>query len=370
MRKIANFLVSVIVFVVFFSCNFNDYKLPTALEIYGNPELTFSAKKDIGALLEEQLENNDFDLITCTNTSIRTHIFSQSIFTDGFNLSKPSYFPEDGIATINADYPIDANDITIKIDFSEVLPGFELKPVKARLYIYGSNLNEKIKIEITGEDFNFNPFDFNKESVSFNNNMFSGTGLPGRKGDELTLTLSGEQTIHFSVIIPEHTEVDSALFKETLKADLLIWLPLEFVASPGDAQILFPEGFLFSGGDLFGRGKPDDSNPISDFIESLELSINLKENAFKGRELIIWSQPGLTELDPDKDIIIRRTLTENAFIIPFDSETMKKINDPANYPFSPRFLFEYEKDEELIIPREFVSTEFVFKAKVNFRKEF
>jgi len=369
MRKIANFLVSVIVFAVFFSCNFNSYKLPTALEVYGSPELTFSAKKDIGEMLEEQLEKNNFELITCTNTNTRTHIFRQNIFSDDLVDHIP---PFEGTGKNPSLISLGGDKATIEIDFSKVLPGFELKPVKAKLYIYGSNLNEVIKIgKKINDDINFSDFEFDIERVSFNNNLFAGTRLPGSKGEEIQLTLSEDPLeIEFSITIPKDAIVDSAWFKETLKVDLLIWLPLEFVASPGDAQILFPEDFLFSGGDLFGRGKSDDPNPIGDYIESLELSINLKENAFKGRELIIWSGPPESDYSDPGNIVIKHVLEGNAFVIPFDSETMGLINDPDNWPFSPKFLFEYEKDEELIIPREFVSTEFVFKAKVHYRMKF
>ena len=364
MRKIIVFLVLLTVFAVFFSCNF---QLPTALEVFGNSELKFSAQKDIGEMLEDKLEMSDFDLITCVNTDTRTHIFRKNI-SDNFELSqkKPGQSDMTSEGEIISDIELDTNTITISLDFSKVLPNFELKPVKARLYIHGSNLSDVIEVDINNSSFNFN-----KESVSFNNGLFTGTSLPGSQRDELTLTLNDvEQTIPFSVIIPAGAIVDPDWFDQPLKADFLIWLPLEFIAISDDAQIVFPDNFLFSGDDLFGRGKPDDSNPTSDYIESLELSINLKQNAFKGRELVVWSQPGLTKPDFNEDIIIRQTLTGNAFVIPIDSETMEKINNPVNFPFSPQFLFEYEENEELIIPREFVSTEFVFKAKVNYRKEF
>ena len=373
MRKTANFLVSIVVFAVFFSCNFNNFKLPTALEVYGNPELTFSAKKDIGEMLEDQLGDTEFELITCTNTATRTHIFRKSIFNDDFNLSGHKPHDLEGQDTLAEDITLDENHVKISLDFSTVLKNFELKPVKARLYIYDSNLNEVIKIKITGTDpdfSNFDDFKFNKESVSFNNNMFAGTRLPGIEKDEITLKLNKEeQTIEFTVKILAGSDVNSAWFSQPLKADLLIWLPLEFIATD-DAQIFFPDDFLFSGGDLFNRENQGDSNPISDFIESLELSINLKENAFKGRELIIWSGPKESNYSDPGNIVIKHVLEGNAFVIPFDRETMGLINDPDNWPFSPKFLFEYEKDEELIIPREFVSTEFVFKAKVHYRMKF
>jgi len=373
MRKIAIFLVLLLTISVIFSCGF---QLPKALEVHGNPDLTFSANKDIGEMLQGKLDSTEFELITCTNTNTRTYIFRQNILGDDFNLAehKPDDMPLDLLDQGEIPKDIElfpSGFITIKIDFDEVLPDFKLKPAKARLYLYGSNLCNVIKVDIEGDDFNFSPFDFNTESVSFNNKIYTGTNLPGSKRGELTLTLSSEeQTMDFSVIIPKDSFVDIKWFDQPLKAELLIWLPLEFVASSDHAQIVFPNDFLFSDGDLFGREDPDDSNPIGDYVESLELSINLKQNAFKGRELIIWSQHGLKIPDLDKDIVIRHTLKGNAFVIPISSDTMEKINDPANYPFNPQFLFKYEENEELIIPREFISSEFVFKAKVKYRMEF
>jgi len=361
MRRLSGFLCFSVIILVLFSC---DFQIPSAVELKGNPALVFAAKTDIGEMLQEKLDNvSGFELITCTNTNLRTYILRRDL-TSSINLSgkNPGIIGQGPVPPAGVD--IYTNHVDISVNFIDVLPEFELKPVRARLYIHGSNLTSVIKVNINSAAFNFNT-----EVINISNNRYSGTNLPGNAKSEILIPLSDAiSTIYFSIFIPGGETVNAAWFDESLKAELLIWLPLEFEAISDDAQIVFPDDFLFSGGDLFGREEPDDSNPISDYVESLELSINLKQNAFKGRELIVWSGTG-NYFDPG-NIVIKHVLTGNAFVIPIDSETMELINDPANHPFSPKFLFEYKTDEELKIPREFVSTEFVFKAKLSYRIEF
>jgi len=389
MRKITVFGLFILVLFLF-SCNF---QLPTALEVTGNPNFRFAAKKDIGETFANMVPQigNEYQLIKCVNTITRTYIIRSELLEEGFTL--PDKFPSNlnDDFTTKDDERIGGRDLTIKINFDTVLSGFSLKPVNAQVFIYGDTTNQQlvdilaVKINIDASDDNYdNEYTrINKMKSGINdirddeNNMISTvTSLPGSSVTNIPLPLGkNDLYVEFEVYVPAGATVNQDWFDGNIHTEILIWVPLEFIASGETEGVLdeeaavikIPPGLLFPAGqDLFGRSAKDDANPVDEFIDSLELSIILNQNPFEDRNLIIWSGSNYEE----RTIEIHNIFKGNAFSFAIDEETMTKINNPDNHPFVPNFRIEYETGEDLAIPWEIKSTEFVFKAKINYRKEF
>jgi len=364
MRKIAVFLGFSIFFLVYSAC---DYQIPTALEVHGNPTLTFAALKDIGEMFEDMvtISETNYDLVSCINTKIRTYIIHKEVdFTPIWNLpAGTTIAPPGGI-------PIGDNNVDISVDFSGVLDSFSLKPVIARVFVNGNAdlVNAlSVNIVVDNDTAHGSVTGVNKNRSGVFGSTYTGTSLPGSTNTNIILPLgSATLRVDFEVFIPEGTPVQSTWFNGTISTEILVWIPLEFAAT-SDAEIIIPEGLLFSQDqDLFGRGTKDDTNVISDYVESLELSVKLNQNPFIGKKLIIWSGEDFA----NRNIEISNILKGNAFSFPIDEEDMEKINMPENHPFTPNFKIIYEDGDILTIPWEFRSTEFVFKAKVKYRLEF
>ena len=391
MRKIIVFLVLLVSVPVIFSCG---YQLPKALEVHGTADFRFSAKKDIGDTFADMVPDigSEYQLIKCINTVTRTYIIRGELLEE-------SYVLEDNIPNVDLNFPIEEDkvigerDLTISVNFDSVLSGFSLKPVIASVFIYGDSDNQRLidilAVKIDIEPTNDEHDEYKKEYTRINksrsgitdslnnNNECSLTSLPGLSNAFIVLPLSKDDIkIDFKVYVPEGSTINPTWFGGKIFTEILVWVPLEFVAGENEdddednvTRITIPPGLLFSEGqDLFGRSSSEAANPVGDYIESLELSIMLNQNPFEHRNLIIWSGP-----DSDyknRNIEIHNMLKGKAFSFPIDEERMAEINNPDKYPFVPNFRIEYEPGEELKIPWEIKSTEFVFKAKIKYRTEF
>ena len=367
MKKIIGLLCFSMLILFLFSC---DFQIPTAIEVRGNPDLKFAAKMDIGEAFQDLLDPGaDYGLLPCVNTVTRTYIIQKVV------IDQELTYPGGG----NASYvippgqpPLGTNNITMSVGFDNILLGFTLNPVIARVYLSGNTnlvnvLSVEIKVNSSDPSFDKTYTSVNKRASGVSGSTFNGVSLPGAASTNIMLPLSESGlVVNFEVSIPANTTIQSSWFSQNVVTEILIWVPLEFTASTG-ALIDIPEDSLFpSDQDLFGRESGDDSNPISDYVESLELSIVLNQNPFVGKELIIWSGPSFA----GRKIEIKDTLKGNSFILPIDKKNMENINKPENYPFAPNFRITYKAGDILRFPWVLTTTEFIFKAKMNYRHNF
>jgi len=280
---------------------------------------------------------------------------------------RPAHLTQGGGPTpITEDIKIYDSWITISLDFSEVLPGFILKPVESRLFIYGSKIVDILTITVKrdGEDLGDIAYDKSRYHLL---DEYTGTELPGN-GTPIELNLSADEIkIHFTVLVKDDKEVEYEWFDEPVSAELLIWLPYEFLADPvNGAEVSLP---LFGESDLFGRGSGEDGNPLDNLVETLELAISFSDNPFLNRTLLV--QSGSVEYEN----VINfppQLLTGKTFGMILDENIMAEINNPAKFPFAPRFRIEYKPGEGLDILQNFKeihSNEFLFKAKINYRMD-
>jgi len=143
-----------------------------------------------------------------------------------------------------------------------------------------------------------------------------------------------------------------------IKAEIVVWMPFSFKATaPGGADLKFPEDSFFSSeDDLFGREKAGDDSMITDIIQSLSVKIKFQNNPFNGGNFIIES----------KGIVIQNPIS-NVLSFNLTEADMKKINNSANWPFTPQPKIHFAKDSVVSFPRVFSITEFSIQAKILYR---
>jgi len=264
---------------------------------------------------------------------------------------------------------------------------------KARLYFSGTEIIRKTKIRIKTievevtideddkEVYHFLPGTDHTEDKQFkdgNSNIekwkedgyYDGETCPS-DGIEIDIPLTrNDIAISFEVYIPEGETLSLSDFEESyINVELVIWLPLKFIAINDEAALSFPDDYFFSSkDDLFGREEPDSESLVFDIVESLSVDINFHNHPFMGRDLII-SNKDISKKDID---IVRKIIESNdalSFTIPEDK--MKIINKPENWPFAPNIkIGGFATGEKLFFPKDFHAFEFAFKAKVHYRKDF
>jgi hypothetical protein len=358
-----------LIFSVLFAC-----QIPTAIEVRGTPELRFSAKMDIVNLFTEELkksfESSEFKLLQCVNTNNFTYLAYRELYNEQLDATD---LPEDfkyvipGTALdgpknlINPD-PGDSKNIPFSgLEF--ILDGFSFYNAKSFVFISGSDLIKKLKLEVSVNDVieTENVFDIDKGTVSNcdTNEYFKST--PPSGGHQIVMPLDGSDVkINYRVYAETGKVFNTEDFKNAyVRVELVIWLPLEFKAESDGAEVTFPATFLGDEGkDLFGRS-PDDESAVMDIIESLSIIIKLNTNPFIGKNLIIKNKDR-------ENIEIRELIRTNSLNMVFDEETMALINDPDNVPFAPVFKIAFNKDDTLRFPRVFNAIEIIFSARIKY----
>jgi len=258
-------------------------------------------------------------------------------------------------------------------EIGSLLNGFEFQGGETRLYLSGSDLISKAKVNITLEevvDGVYTPItdvtgntgielsDKESDIAAWKINGYNGTTCPA--GKSINIPLNGKDiALSFEVYIPSGTTLTLDDFKAgCIKAEIVVWMPFSFKATAdGGADLKFPEDSFFSSeDDLFGREKAGDDSMITDIIQSLSVNIKFQNNPFNGGNLIIKS----------KGVVIENPIS-NVLSFTVSEEDMKKINNPANWPFTPQPIMHFDKDKEVSFPRVFSITEFGFKAKIRYR---
>jgi hypothetical protein len=364
-----NFVLILIPAVVFvFACT-----LPSSIEVKGNPKLRFSANMDLGNMLIGSIEDalrdsGDLEAFKCTQTTNQTFVIYNEIFEESINIASVLGGSFSGDIQNPSEITLhSATSQKLDLDLSgakeELFKNFNLKSVKSKLLISGSGLVEIVKIDFTisGKTKTGNNFEQNGGFAA--DQWIHKTTLPN-VGLEFDLTedIKNDEIpqVYYEIILPKDVVVPSALLtvEQTIKAELVIWLPLEFEADTGGADLKFPGDFLGGKDDLFGRRAADEEGSLTAMIKSLDLIIEMNKSPFEGALLIVNSAAG-----PFK---IMNTLQGNSLDIPFNAADMEKINSLDYYPFTPAFTIHFDEGQTLAFPREFRTTAFCFDAVIDF----
>jgi len=401
MRKSVFLLVSSFVFLGFFSC---DFAIPEAIEIIGTPSIRFAETVDVGKmftdLLDKAIASNDkMSVFPCKQTTTLTYLIHAELFNQEYNeVTTPEEFQDmkDKFPGMDLDYshisyPLPADQILIKStdEHRQILPlsgigslldGFEFLGGETKLYLSGSPLIVNAKVNITLEEFEvvngvdtYTPIPNKPENTNISlgsgesdierwkREGYNETTCPA--GKSINIPLNGKDiALSFEVYIPKGKTINFDDFKAgSIKAEVVVWLPFSFKATdPAGAALKFPEDAFFSSeDDLFGREKADDDSMIMDIIQSLSVNIKFQNNPFNGGNLIIES----------KGVVIENPIS-NTLSFNVTEENMKKINNPANWPFTPQPKMHFAKDAEISFPRIFNITELGIQAKIRYRIDF
>jgi hypothetical protein len=415
MRKNVFFWGFTVLALFFFACEFN---IPKAIELKGTTSFKFAEKVNIGDMftdvlkseIENNVKNNDendeikMTILPCDNTDVFTFVIHMELLDQPVNLDNdnpaldlPGSDLDDYIDILVQDESViltEDRDL-IFLDEPMILPlssigslleGFEFKGIKTKLYLSGSSIVKKLKININIDTIeidendeeiteNYRTYDFdwrdsdkeNKDS-GFENwkDGYTFNALPDG-GVEIEFPANGKDAaVSFTVVVPEGTELLLSDFDDgSIKVEVVVWLPFVLEAVGDGAEISFPDGALFSDkDDLFGRSAPGEENLMADVLENLYLEIKLDHNPFLGSNLTVWSE------NNDNIIKITNPLNTNSLSFTISDDDMKKINDPDYFPFTPNFKMEFPSGAELSFPREFNALEFIFSAKINYRMDF
>ena len=358
--------------LILFAC-----QVPTAVEIRGTPEFRFAANMNIGSIFTQELEGGfesaSSTIIPCVNTTILTFIVHEDLFNEAIDIGEPpegSQFllPEHWGVELTSDKDLINPSDPIEIPLSGLgnrLEGFTFHNAEPMLFVSGSpavsELCLGIKINGGTEQRIDIPGPVSSDRDKWGNEYTWEAAPPG--GRPIAMPLDGSDvSVEYRVYAEAGTTLSADAFHGAyIIVELVIWLPLEFIAVSDGAEIAFPMGSFFGENDLFGRDSPDSDNFALEIIESLSADIKLDTNPFLGKKLVISS---------GDNIEIKKTIDGNSLNFVFNEGTMTLINDPDNWPFVPGFKIVFEKGDTLKLPKRFNATEMVFTAGISYRLDF
>jgi len=358
--------------------------LPSNIEIIGSPELCFNANKSLTDMFEgmiglPEMPDSEFkpEILPCKNVEYQTYIVRIELFNDEMDINlnlSGNLLNNQSFSTISAGKIKMNNDVELlqttvpSISFggglNKYFEGFEFSGVNSTIFISGSDVINAVRLEI---DFNDEAtrtsYPANKSSGYENwDGEYSGKTMP--EGcityDISPLIMSGETLdVNIKMFLEKNKEIELAWLDLPITVELIVWYPLVFKAVKDDAKIDFPDDFFGNGGnDLFGRTEPNETDKISltEIIQSVELTIKINHDLFDGAKLNIKS----------KDVTISTDeLNGQNLCFKIDEENMKKINEPDNFPFNPKFSFNFKKDGKISVPWELSTEEFSLKARIH-----
>jgi len=382
-------LVIIPLIMAIFACSL---PLPSNIVIMGTPELCFDANKSLTDMFKDMVGKPESDadvnteILPCKNVEYQTYIFYAELYDGDFNIDRsvPGQINGKSYSSVPGGKIIMDDDVeilhnTIKsISFggglNKYFENFEFSEVNSTIFISGSDIINFIRLDIEGlpapdgsdpdyHDGTYKVFPANASSGYENwGGEYSGKTMPeGCKTFNISSCIMNGETldINFLVVLKKNEVIDLELLDLPLRVEFIIWYPLVFEATSDDAKIIFPDDFFGdSEGDLFGRTEPNEVNKFSltEIIESLELTIKLNHDLFDGAKLNIKS----------KDITISTDeLTDQCLGFNINEENMKKINEPDNFPFNPKFNFNFKKGGRVCVPWELNTEEFSLKAKIH-----
>jgi len=400
MKKFYYFLLLVLALTVF-SCT-----IPKEIEVRGSiSNIKFEAAsmdfgKEIMNMIEGSFGDGDsYKMQDCVDIhDIQTYLVYMTAIDRDFEFAaeggnkltidnKPydlfdNYLLEDAIVYNSAD-PNREESITLSFStFKDSLKGFSFcsGDLKAVLYIDSGNpIVESAAVEIKFIELDENGEEINPDSplsqkipeagnivkrlsgIDSDASSYTGTEAPWKKeplyGYEINyfaamLNDKKDYKIKIEVVLPAGTYIPDDLLDGAtvdIKAELLVWLPMDMVANEGGAEILFPD--IFSGvGSVI--------NSISRFMERLTIIVEMKPvNPFSEGELV------MTQKDTPLDI--RNKLNEKELLFDIKESDMEIIGN-LDIDFKPDFGIVYSEGKELKIPKEFGMASISLNAEISY----
>ncbi|MDR0502476.1 MAG: hypothetical protein LBH16_04065 [Treponema sp.] len=366
--------------------------LPSSVEITGSPNVKFSANMDLSSVFSDSITgafNNDSDgflMLPCANTRHLTFVIYLPLFEEtlegALDDALSGLLPEGSVYIISGDKEM-AGGSSSSVNLGgmdDYLAGFSFNNVKSHLYISGSDIAEflSITLDIGGTShtikrsngFIFGESGFSEEEwASFSDDEWDALAAPQNSGIRIDLTEllrdSGNLIFDYDVILEDGSEIPADLLIQSsnIKAELVIWLPLEFAASGDDGGVFaLPNDFLGGSGDLFFRTGPvNNGDAITEIIKKLKIKIEMNESPFNGAALIINSTGGFE---------ITNVLRGNSIEFEIDEENMARLNEREYFPFSPVMNIHFAKDQIMAIPRNFRITYLCFEASFDYTHHF
>jgi hypothetical protein len=349
--------------------------MPSEVRIKGSPDLRFSTNMSFDEIFSDMIadgfssESDDLVVVDCLNTAYMTFIvylplFEDELYNNFIDLGYISGYdlPVPVRQLLNSDV---AQSISLG-GLSDYLDDFKYKNILSKLYISGSDIINHLSIEMTLGNGSVESLDsFNPQGNSgFNQNTWAQftniSHLPdGGREINLTNIINNQEDLTFDYeIFVEPGTISQALIASDIKikAELVIWVPLEFEASDNGATLILPVDFMGEEGkDLFGRDSAGKDDTLTDMLESLNLVIELNKNPFEGAMLVVKS--GAIEIENE--------LLGSSFDFRINEQNMQEINNPVNFPFVPGFELKFSPGGELKIPRHFRATYIYFNAVID-----
>ena len=413
-------ILSIIIVTVFLlvSC-------PSAIEVKWNPDVRFATSIDFGKMMTEKIINSfgngnsdGLDKLVCEDADPVALLFHKNLFEEDYEpegrefeieFDTPDFeewddLPDELKAELEDKYGQDLDIIGYYLsdrkylfdgdqiidlgedDGDDFPEGFSFKTVISKLYVSGSDIindleivfyigerdvdkNDRIKVVMdrpapapSNFDIGWNLDGTHKweKFKSFSDLPAGGENIDGLKDVVNGIVIEGKDiTFEYEVFLKEGYYSKEFLEDDhIIKAELVLWIPLVFDAAP-DA-FLELDDFLGGGGkDLFGRKSPNEDS-ITEVIDSMIIKIKMNNRPFEGADFLVESG------DP-VNISIPMTLTNTTLNFPINEEDMEKINDPANYPFVPKFILFYPDGGTLTIPKNLKATTINFDAKIDYQ---
>ena len=376
-----------LIILVIFACT-----IPTSFEIHGSPKIRLSANYNLSEMFAEMITGGftsgieGSEILPCTNTDIQTYIIYMDLFKGDLNISDffpiplnpPSGYsfpvPEDTVLIPYSDSPV-----TLPLaGIGEYIGNFEFSAVKSKVYASGSDISTivslELKIGISGEEIE----EIEEEKINTNNNSPSGrenwgseyTGRTEPAGGEeiksLTTQLNRQENldVYFSIFIEKDKMLESDWFDDSsIMIEIVLWVPLEFVAGEGGAVLMFPDNFWGeAGSDLFGREIAEENNSLTQIIKNMNLIIEMNRNPFEGATLVVSSTGNLE---------IVNGISGNSMNFMITEENMEKLNSVDYFPFVPKFTLNFaqynrstDTGGKLSFPRDFRLTTICLEAEI------
>ncbi|MCL1958056.1 MAG: hypothetical protein FWF68_00495 [Spirochaetes bacterium] len=345
------------------SCNL---QLPNAVQVKGSPELRFATKFDIGEHLEGLINKDSFttadkvELLDCVNKDIVTYLVYMEVYDEKVSTT--------GLPAVNgtttSDVPLTTGNISVPaFTFDNEFKDFKFNQenIKTKLYISGPSIVEGITVKLTmspSKELAKSKANNKSSGLKDKTKTYNGTELPDGGFYVNDLPFDGAQlNITYTILVAANTTIKADWLNNNnskVLVELAIWLPFEFKADKDGANLPLPDD-LFSDGDLFGRENSDGDNTVTKMLESINFAMKMNTKPFEGAFFIVNST-GINIRNPIKSASLEFALNEN---------DMKTVNNPANFPFAPKFKIVFNQGGTLKFPREFYIKEISFNAKFS-----
>jgi len=374
--------------------------MPTELEISGSPSVEFAANLNFHDYLSDMTDNivnadSHSKIVPCTNPSLedKTFVVRMEIFRkenyrceldedllsgdiSGHIIINGIKIPVDLINTggdkkflvLNNDKTIAESETHYTIAFKgleDYLEGFEFNGIQSRVYIYGTELVDVMKIDIhqvesDGTVINIIPGEDIEKGASGIEflNEYTGPALPSGGAEIETADIinsGGDLSLKYKIYMPAGAVIDYEWIDDphTIVAEIVIWLPMRFDSTKEDATFKFPDFFN-------GLSEAIKSLAKTGSIEDMNIKISIDPfNPFRNGEFII-SDAGYGD--------ITCPLDEHNFNFNFTKEELNYIN---NNPFNPRFYILYHDINSILeIPRgDIIITTILLEANLRYKME-